>query len=124
MKRVLIVVVLIVAAAMLGLWRSHGGVRAGLNRVMNSSGDGSPGVTGDETRKTLDLKAGTTIRVEGINGHVDIQTAADGKTTEAVGKRPANNPRSLRRREESSGQTGDGLLVPSNHNTTALWDDV
>jgi hypothetical protein len=55
MKRVLVVVVLIVAAAVLGLWRSHGGVRAGLSRVINSSGDGSPAVTGDETRKTFDL---------------------------------------------------------------------
>ena len=70
MKRVLIVVVLVVAAAVLGLWRSHGGVRAGLGRVINSSGDDSPGVTGDETRKTFDLKPGATIRVEGNCGEI------------------------------------------------------
>ena len=124
MKRVLIVVVLIVAAAVLGLWRSHGGVRAGLSRVINPSGDGSPGVTGDETRKTFDLKAGTTIRVEGINGRVDIQTAADTKTTEVVVKRTADDPSSLRRREMTVEQTSEGLLVRSKQNHIGLWDHL
>ena len=124
MKRVLIVVVLIVAAAVLGLWRSHGGVRAGLSRVINPSGDSSPGVTGDETRKTFDLKAGTTIRVEGINGRVDIQTAADVKTTEVVVKRTANDPSSLRRREMTVEQTSEGLLVRSKQNHVGLWEHL
>jgi hypothetical protein len=124
MKRVLIVVVLIVAAAMLGLWRSHGGVRAGLGRVINSSGDGSPAVTGDETRKTFDLKTGATIRVEGINGRVDIQTAADTKTTEVVVKRTADDPSSLRRREITIEQTSEGLLVRSKQNHTGLWEHL
>jgi hypothetical protein len=117
MKRVLIVVVLIVAAAVLGLWRSHGGVRAGLGRVMNSSGDGSPGVTGDETRKTFDLKAGATIRV-------DIQTASDTKTTEVFVKRTGDNPSSLRRRDIIIEQTSEGLLVRSRQNHTGLWDHL
>lgn len=124
MKRVLVVVVLIVAAASLGLWRSHGGVRAGLNRVINSNGDGSPGVTGDETRKTFDLKAGATIRVEGINGRVDIQTAADTKTTEVFVKRTGDNPSSLRRRDITIEQTSEGLLVRSRQNHVGLWDHL
>src|ERR1043165_3703042 len=124
MKRVLIVVVLIVAAAVLGLWRSHGGVRAGLGRVMNSSGDGSPGVTGDETRKTFDLKAGATIRVEGVNGRVDIQTAANTKTPEVFVKRTVDNPSSLRRRDIIIEQTSEGLLVRSRQNHTGLWDHL
>src|SRR2546421_10810556 len=58
MKRVLIVVVLVVGAATLGLWRSHGGVRQGLSRVVGASSDNSEGVTGDETRKSFELEPG------------------------------------------------------------------
>ena len=39
MKRVLIVVVLVIGAATLGLWRSHGGVRQGLSRAVGASSD-------------------------------------------------------------------------------------
>src|ERR1044071_6933377 len=124
MKRVIVVVILIVAAAVLGLWRSHGGVRAGLSRVMNSSRDGSPGVTGDETRKTFDLKTGATIRVEGINGRVDIQTAADKKTTEVFVKRTGDNPSSLRRRDMTVEQTSEALVVRSKQNHVGLWDHL
>lgn len=124
MKRVLIVVVLIVAAATLGLWRSHGGVRAGLSRIVQSSSDNSPGVNGDENRKTFNLKQGATIRVEGINGQVDIQTAADTKTTEVVVKRTAENPSSLRRREMIIEETSDGLLVRSKRNHVGLWEHL
>src|SRR4029077_9394318 len=80
MKRVLVVVALIICAAALGLWRSHGSVRAGFSRVVNAAGDNnSPGATGDETRKTFDLKPGAHVQIEGINGRVEIQTS-DTKT--------------------------------------------
>jgi hypothetical protein len=124
MKRVLIVVVLIVAAAVLGLWRSHGGVRAGLSRVVQGAGDNSQGVTGDETRKTFDLKPGTLIQVQGVNGKVDIQTAADTKTTEVFVKRTGDNPSSLRRRDIIIEQNSEGLLVRSKQNHTGLWDHI
>ena len=48
MRRVLIVVALIVAAAVLGLWRTNGGVRQGLSRVVGASDNNAQGVTGDE----------------------------------------------------------------------------
>jgi len=120
MKRVLIVVILIVAAATLGLWRSHGGVRAGLNRVV---GDNSEGVTGDETRKTFELKSGARIEVQGINGRVEIQTS-DTKTTEVYVKRTGDTPASLRRRELIIEQTADGLLVRCKDNHQGFWDHL
>jgi len=124
MKRVLIVVVLIVGAAVLGLWRSHGGVRAGLNRVVNAAGDNnSAGVTGDETRKTFDLKPGAHVDIQGINGRVEIQTS-DTKTAEVYVKRTGDNPASLRRREMIIEQTNDGLLVRSKQNHVGLWDHL
>src|SRR5262245_57887181 len=106
MKRVLLVVVLVVAAAVLGLWRTHGGVRQGLNRVVGVSSDNSEGVTGDETRKTFDMKPGDRVRVESINGQVEIQTS-DSKTAEVYVRRTAESPDSLRRREVIIEQTSE-----------------
>jgi DUF4097 and DUF4098 domain-containing protein YvlB len=123
MKRVLIVVVLVVAAAVLGLWRSHGSVREGLNRIVSASGDNSQAVTGDETRKTFDLKPGARIDIQGINGRVDIQTS-DTKTAEIFVRRTADNPSSLRRREMIIEQTSDGIIVRSRQNHVGLWDHL
>src|ERR1043166_8480073 len=124
MKRVLIVVLLLVAAAVLGLWRSHGSVRSGLGRVVNvADGDKSPGVTGDETRKTFELKPGARVEVQGINGFVDIQTS-DTSTAEVFVRRTGNNPSSLRRREMIIEQTSDGILVRSKQNHVGLWDHL
>lgn len=124
MKRVLLVVVLLVAAAVLGLWRSHGGVRAGLNRVVNvADGDNSPGVSGDETRKTFELKPGARVEVQGINGFVEIETS-DTKTAEVFVRRTGDNPASLRRREMIIEQTSDGILVRSKQAHVGLWDHL
>ena len=123
MKRVLIVVALLVAAAILGLWRSNGSIRSGLNRVVTASEDNSPGVTGDETRKTFDLKPGARVEVQGINGWVEIQTS-DTKTAEVFVKRTGDNPGSLRRRELIIEQTADGILVRSKRKHTGLWDHL
>ncbi len=124
MKKVLIVVVLIVAAAVLGLWRSNGGVRAGLNRVVNAGNeDKSPGVTGDETRKTFDLKPGARVEVQGINGFVEVQTS-DTKTAEVFVRRTGNNSSALRRKEMIVEQTSDGIIVRSKRAHVGLWDHL
>ena len=123
MRRVLIVVVLIVAAAAVGLWRSHGSVRNGLNRIVNGAGDNSQGVTGDETRKTFDLKPGARIDIQGINGRVDIQTS-DTKTAEVFVRRTADSPTSLHRREIIIEQTSDGILVRSKQSHVGLWEHL
>ena len=123
MRRVLIVVALIVAAAVLGLWRTNGGVRQGLSRVVGASGNKAQGVTSDETRKSFGLKAGDRVRVEGINGTVDIQTS-DTRTAEVYVKRTADSASSLRRREIIIEQTSDGLLVRGQQNHVGLWDHL
>jgi hypothetical protein len=123
MKRVLIVVVLVVAAASLGLWRSKGGVRQGLSRVVGASNDNSEGVTGDETRKTFELKPGSRIEVQGINGNVEIQTS-DTKTAEVFVRRTGNSPSDLRRRETTIEQTADGLTVRSKQNPGGFWNHL
>jgi hypothetical protein len=124
MRRVLIVVVLLVAAAVLGLWRSHGGVREGFNRIVNASGENSPGGSGDETRKTFELKPGARIEIQGINGRVDIQTS-ETRTAEVFVRRTGDNPSSLRRREMIIEQNSDGgILVRSKQSHVGLWDHL
>jgi hypothetical protein len=124
MKKVLLVVVLLVAAAALGLWRSHGGVRAGLNRVVNAgSADNSSAVTNDETRKTFELKPGARVEVQGINGFVEVQTS-DTKTTEVYVRRTADTANSLSRRELIVEETGEGIIVRSKRKHVGLWDHL
>ena len=70
MKRVLIVVVLVIGAATLGLWRTHGGVRQGLSRAVGMSSDDSRAEARDEIRKSFQLEPGVRLDVQGINGKV------------------------------------------------------
>jgi hypothetical protein len=124
MKRVLIVIVLIVCAAGVGLWRSHGGVRAGLNRVINGEPDSSSqAATVDEIRKTFELKPGERIWIQGINGRVEIQTS-DTKTAEVYVKRSGGNGQSLQHREMVIEQNADGLLVKSRQVYNGVWDHL
>ena len=122
MRRVLIVVVLIVVAAVVGLWRSHGSVREGLNRIVNASGENSQANTGDEIRKSFELKPGARIEVQGINGRVDIQ-ASDTKTADVFVRR-TGDANSLHRREMIVEQTSDGIIVRSRQNHVGLWDHL
>lgn len=110
MRRVLIVVVLIIGAAILGLWRSQGGVRHGLSRAVGMSGDNSQTEVRDEIRKSFELQPGARLDVQGINGKVEIQTS-DTATAEVYVLRTANNSESLSRREVIIEQTPIGLLV-------------
>jgi len=111
MKRVLIVVVLVVAAAILGLWRSQGGVRQGLSRVVGAE-DSQQGDARDEIRKSFELQPGARVEVQGINGKVEIQTS-DTTTAEVYVLRTAKNRDALGRHEVTVEQTATGLLVKS-----------
>ena len=122
MRRILIVVVLVIGAAVLGLWRSHGGVRAGMNRVVGASADNSQAVN-DEIRKTFQLKAGAHVEIQGINGSVDVQTS-DTNTAEVYVRRSAENSDSLARRAMIVEQTSDGFIVRSKQNQVSLWDHL
>jgi hypothetical protein len=124
MKRILIVVVLLVLAAVLGLWRSHGSVRAGLSRVVNGTGDaGSQAASVDEIRKTFQLKPGEKVWIQGINGRVEIQTS-DTKTAEVYVKRTGDNANSLQRRQMIVEQNADGLMVRSRQVFNGVWDHL
>jgi len=137
MRRVLIVAVLIVAAAMLGLWRSHGGV---LNRVVGTSSEGAQGEVRDEIRKSFQLQPGARLEVQGIYGTVAIETfesdmdarngaqdarAPGTKKAEVYVVRTAKSSEALSRREVIIEQTSDGLLVRGKQaRHLGLWEHL
>src|SRR6476659_1003129 len=124
MKRVLIVIALLVLAAVLGLWRSHGGVRAGLSRVVSGANESAASADSvDETRKTFQLKPGEKVWIQGINGRVEIQTSDTG-TAEVYVKRTGQDANSLQRRQIIVEQNPDGLLVRSRQVFNGVWDHL
>jgi hypothetical protein len=124
MRRVFIVVVLVIAAAVLGLWRSHGGVRAGLSKAVGITSNDSQGEARDEVRKSFELQPGARLEVLGINGKVEIQTS-DTKTAEVYVLRIAKYSDSLSRREVTIEQTATGLIVRGQQARHAgLWEHL
>src|SRR5438132_9464354 len=121
MKRVAIVVILVVGAAVLGLWHSHGGLRQGLSRAVGAS-DGQ-GEAREEIRKSFELQPGARVEVQGINGKVDIQTS-DTKTAEVYVLRTAGSRDSLNLREVTVEQTATGLLVRSRQVRHGFWEHI
>ena len=107
MRRVLIIVVLVIAAAVLGLWRSHGA--RGFGETVGLSSNDSQGEVRDETRKSFQLQPGARLDVQGINGAVEIETS-DTKTAEVYVLRTGSST-ALARREMIIEQTSNGLLV-------------
>ena len=124
MRRVLIVVVLVVAAAILGLWRTHGGVRQGLRSAVGIPNDNVQGDARDEIRKSFQLQPGDHVEIQGINGPVTIETS-DTKTAEVYVLRTANSNDALSRREVVVEQTAIGLSVRGREaRHTGLWDHL
>jgi hypothetical protein len=124
MRRLLIVVVLVVGAAILGLWRSHGGVRQGLSRAVGMSSDNSQAEARDEIRKSFELQPGARLDVQGFNGKVEIQTS-ETKTAEVYVLRTANSSESLSRREVIIEQTPTGLLVRAKEaRHVGIWEHL
>src|SRR5574341_1816232 len=122
MKRVFVVVILVVAAAILGLWRTQGGVRDGLSRVVGATSD-QQGDAREEIRKSFELQPGARVEVQGINGKVDIQTS-DTKTAEVYVLRTAGSQDALARREVTVEQTATGLLVTGKQVCHGFWENL
>jgi len=123
MKRVAIVVVLVLAAAVLGFWRSSGGVRQGFSRVVGAASQQQQGDVRDEIRKSFELQPGTRIEIAGINGKVDVQTS-DTKTAEVYVIRTAESRDSLNRREVTVEQTAAGLVIKGRQVSHGFWEHL
>jgi DUF4097 and DUF4098 domain-containing protein YvlB len=123
MKRVAIVIVLVVAAAVLGLWRTHGDVRGSLSRAVGASNESQQGDVREEIRKSFQLQPGARIEVGGINGKVDIQTS-DTNTAEVYVLRTAGSHDALTRRQVTVEQTATGLLVRGKQVSHGFWEHL
>src|SRR5438552_4182670 len=123
MRRVLLVVVLIVAAAVLGLWRTNGGVRQGLSKAIGMSSDDSQGEARDEIRKSFQLQPGARIEVRGINGSVEVQTS-DTKTVEVYVLRRGSSREALNRREIIIEQMMNTLVVHGESRRAGFWEHL
>jgi hypothetical protein len=122
MKRVFVVVILVVVAAVLGLWRTSGGVRNGLSRVVGATAE-QQGEAREEIRKSFELQPGARIEVQGINGKVDIQTS-DTTTAEVYVVKTAGSREGLARREITVEQTSNGLLVKGKQVSRGFWEHL
>jgi len=123
MKRVAIVVILVLAAAVLGFWRSSGGVRQGFSRVVGAAGQQQQGDVREEIRKSFELQPGTRIEIAGINGKVDVQTS-DMKTAEVYVMRTGESRDSLNRREVTVEQTAAGLVIKGRQVSHGFWEHL
>jgi hypothetical protein len=110
MRRVFIVVILIVAAAVLGLWRTNGGVRQGLSKAIGMSNESMQGEARDEINKSFQLQPGARVEVRNINGSVEVQTS-DTKTAEVYVLRTGDSREALSRREVYFEQVNNGLVI-------------
>ena len=123
MKRVAVVVILVLAAAVLGFWRSSGGVRQGFSRVVGAASEQPTGDVREEIRKNFELQPGARVEIAGINGKVDVQTS-DTKTAEVYVLRTAGNRDALSRREVTVEQTSTGLLVRGRQVSHGFWEHL
>ena len=123
MRRVFLVVVLIVAAAVLGLWRTNGGVRQGLSQAIGMSSDDPQGEARDEIRKSFQLQPGARIEVRGINGSVEVQTS-DTKTAEIYVLRTGSSREALNRREITIEQMTNVLVVHGESRRVGFWEHL
>lgn len=123
MKRVAVVVILVLAAAVLGFWRSSGGVRQGFSRVVGAASEDQQGEVKEEIRKSFELQPGARIEISGINGGVNVETS-DTKTAEVYVLRTAGSRDSLNRREITVEQTATGLVVKGKQVSHGLWEHL
>jgi len=123
MKRVAVVVILVLAAAVLGFWRSSGGVRQGFSRVVGAASQDQQAEVKEEIRKSFELQPGTRVEIAGINGNVEVETS-DTKTAEVYVVRTAGSRDSLNRREITVEQTTTGLIVRGKQVSHGFWEHL
>ncbi len=100
MKRLIIVALLVLLAAVAGIVRSHTSNGVSLNKLPQviAGESETAGDTREEIRKTYELAVGARVRVSGINGAVKIETS-DSTTAEVYVERIGKSAEALERRK-------------------------
>ena len=115
-KRLIIVTLLVILAAIAGVVRSHKG--AGLADGLNSQN--AAGQTREEKRESYELAPGARVEVVNINGSVNIETS-DTKTAEVYVERVGRTAESLNRRRVDIEFNSNTLRVYGSSGTTGFW---
>lgn len=123
MKRILIVVVLVMFAAIAGLWRANSRSNSAGNQASAAGANESAADTREEIRRTYQLSPGALVTITGINGKVDIQTS-ETNTAEVYVLRTASSHESLDRRRVVIEQTSAGLVVRAESNNVSWWKRI
>lgn len=116
-KRLIIVILLVLIAAIAGVVRSHS---SGISEFKGLVSHNSVGETREEKRETYELAPGARVEVFNINGSVNIETS-DSKTAEIYIERTAANPESLSRRRVAIECTSGSLRVYGERTSTGFW---
>src|SRR5688572_12241317 len=123
MKRVLIVIVLLIVAAIAGLWRANSRWSVAGSQGSSAGASEASGPAREEIRRTFQLSPGAEIAITGINGKVDVQTS-DTSTAEVYVLRTARNRESLDRRRIVIEQTSSGLTVRGDSHNVSWWKRI
>lgn len=115
-KRLIIVTLLVLIAAIAGFVRSHNG--AGLADGMVSQN--ATGQTREEKRESYELAPGARVEVVNINGSVNIETS-DTKTAEIYIERVGASAESLNRRRVDIECNSNALRIYGSRGSTSFW---
>ena len=117
LKRLIIVILLVVIAAIAGVVRSHS---SGVSEFKGLVSHNSAGQTREEKRETYELAPGSRVEVFNINGSVNIETS-DTKTAEIYIERTASSPESLSRRKVTIECNANSLRVFGERTSMGFW---
>lgn len=121
MKRLIVVVVLVLIAAVAGVMRSGKGVTQLSHLPETLAGEsGSTGNVREEIRQTYELAPGAQLTVAGINGSLNIETA-DVKSAEVYIERTANSQTALDRRKVTIEATSSSLIIRGKSGDVGLF---
>jgi len=115
-KRLIIVTLLVLVAAIAGFVRSHKG--AGLAEGMVSRN--ATGQTREEKRESYELAPGARVEVVNINGSVNIETS-DTKTADIYIERVGGSAESLNRRRVDIECNSNTLRIYGSRGSTSFW---
>ena len=117
-KRLIIVTLLVIIAAVAGIVRSHKG--AGLSDFKDLVSHKATGQTRDEKRESYELAPGARVEVFNINGSVNIETS-DSKTADIYIERVGPSAESLDRRRIDIQYDSSTLKIFGSQGSAGFW---
>src|SRR4029450_910693 len=116
-KRLIIVILLVLIAAIAGVVRSHS---SGISEFKGLGSHNSVGQTREEKRETYELAPGARVEVFNINGSVNIETS-DSMIADIYIERTGPSAESLNRRRVDIEYNSNTLKIYGSKGSTGFW---